>query len=103
MYPAPFEYHRAKSVGDAVGMLEQFGDDGKLIAGGHSLLPMMKLRFTQPTHLIDVRKLPELQGIRDQARAQRPAWWVSPRLSSRRRFNPAIRRCSHASFAVTPR
>ena len=63
MYPAPFEYHRATSVDEALSLLAQYGDDGKLIAGGHSLLPVMKLRFAQPAHLIDIRRVAELAGI----------------------------------------
>ena len=66
MYPAPFEYHRAGSVAEALALLGRFPDDGKLIAGGHSLLPVMKLRFATPAHLIDIRRIPELQGIRDE-------------------------------------
>ena len=65
MYPAPFEYHRAATVDEALALLSQYGDDGKLIAGGHSLLPVMKLRFAQPAHLIDIRRVPELAGIRE--------------------------------------
>ena len=66
MYPAPFEYHRAASVDEALALLAQYADDGKLIAGGHSLLPVMKLRFSQPAHLIDIRRVPELAGIREK-------------------------------------
>lgn len=66
MYPAPFEYHRAASVDEAVALLARYADDGKLIAGGHSLLPVMKLRLAQPAHLIDIRRVPELVGIRDE-------------------------------------
>ena len=65
MYPAPFEYHRAGSVDEALALLTQYADDGKLIAGGHSLLPVMKLRFAQPSHLIDIRRVAELAGIRE--------------------------------------
>jgi len=65
MYPATFEYHRASSVDDALALLAQYPDDGKLIAGGHSLLPVMKLRFAQPAHVIDIRRVPELSGIRE--------------------------------------
>ncbi len=64
MIPLEFEYHAPQSVPDALGLLKQFGDEAKLLAGGHSLLPMMKLRFAQPGHLIDLGKIPELQGIR---------------------------------------
>lgn len=65
MIPPRFEYHAPKSVGEAVAMLGQLGPDAKLLAGGHSLLPMMKLRFAQPTHLIDINRIPELRGIRE--------------------------------------
>jgi aerobic carbon-monoxide dehydrogenase medium subunit len=66
MYPAPFEYHRATSAEDAVALLGKYGDEAKLIAGGHSLLPLMKLRFAQPKHLIDVRRISGLSGIREE-------------------------------------
>ena len=66
MIPREFEYHAPKSISDALGLLEQFGDDAKLLAGGHSLLPMMKLRFAQPGHLIDLGGISELKGIREE-------------------------------------
>ena len=66
MYPAPFEYHRAATEKDAVALLAKYGDEAKLIAGGHSLLPLMKLRFAQPRHLIDVRRIPGLSFIREE-------------------------------------
>jgi carbon-monoxide dehydrogenase medium subunit len=69
MYPAPLEYHRAESVDDALALLARFGDDAKLIAGGHSLLPLMKLRFVQPSHVIDVRRIPALADVRDTGSA----------------------------------
>ncbi len=65
MYPASFEYHRAASVKDALAMLTKFGDDAKLLAGGHSLLPMMKLRLAQPGHLIDIAGIRDLAQIRE--------------------------------------
>lgn len=65
MIPPRFEYHAPKSVGEAVALLGQLGSDAKLLAGGHSLLPMMKLRFAQPAHLIDINRIPELRGIRE--------------------------------------
>ena len=67
MFPAPFEYHRASSVKDALSLLGRFGDDAKLLSGGHSLLPMMKLRLAQPAHLIDVGGIRELGFIREEA------------------------------------
>lgn len=66
MFPAPFEYHRANSVKEALAMLKQFGDDAKLLSGGHSLIPMMKLRLAQPSHLIDIAAVRELSGIKEE-------------------------------------
>ena len=64
MIPAPFEYETASSVSHALALLAEHGEDAKLIAGGHSLLPMMKLRLAQPAVLIDIARLTELSGIR---------------------------------------
>lgn len=55
--PAPFEYERAESVDHAIALLERLGDDAKIIAGGHSLLPMMKLRLANFEYLIDINDL----------------------------------------------
>ena len=63
MIPAGFEYHAPRSVADAVRLLGELGPDAKLLAGGHSLLPMMKLRFAQPSHLVDLGKIAGLRGI----------------------------------------
>ena len=67
MIPREFEYHAPTSIPDALGLLTKLGDDAKLLAGGHSLLPMMKMRFAQPGHLIDLGKIPALKGIREDA------------------------------------
>ena len=69
MYPAAFEYHAPTSVRDALGLLGQLGDDAKILAGGHSLIPMMKLRLAQPKHLVDLRKVPGLSGIKEDGGA----------------------------------
>jgi carbon-monoxide dehydrogenase medium subunit len=66
MYPAAFEYHAPTSVQDALNLLGRLGDEAKILAGGHSLIPMMKLRLAQPKHLIDLRKVPGLAGIREE-------------------------------------
>ncbi|MGA7778788.1 MAG: xanthine dehydrogenase family protein subunit M [Paraburkholderia sp.] len=65
MIPRPFEYHAPRSLSEAISLLTEHGDTAKLLAGGHSLLPMMKLRFALPDHLIDLGKLTELKGIRE--------------------------------------
>ncbi len=64
--PAPFEYERATSVDGAIASLVRLGADARIIAGGHSLLPMMKLRLANPEHLIDINDLTELSFIRKQ-------------------------------------
>jgi aerobic carbon-monoxide dehydrogenase medium subunit len=61
--PAPFDYERATSVDQAIGLLERLGSSARLIAGGHSLLPMMKLRLAAPEHLVDINDLHELAYI----------------------------------------
>jgi aerobic carbon-monoxide dehydrogenase medium subunit len=65
MYPAPFEYHTPKSLDEVIALLGRHPDDAKILAGGHSLLPILKLRFAEPAHLIDLRKVPLLNGIRE--------------------------------------
>jgi aerobic carbon-monoxide dehydrogenase medium subunit len=62
--PAPFAYFAPASLGEALELLVQQGPDAKLLAGGHSLLPAMKLRLAQPECLIDLRKLSDLTGVR---------------------------------------
>jgi aerobic carbon-monoxide dehydrogenase medium subunit len=64
--PAPFGYERATSVQDAVAALQRLGSEARIIAGGHSLLPMMKLRLANPEHLVDINNLSELSFIREQ-------------------------------------
>jgi carbon-monoxide dehydrogenase medium subunit len=63
MIPPAFDYHAPRSVSEAIGLLGSLGPDAKLLAGGHSLLPMMKLRFAQPSHLIDLNRIAELRGV----------------------------------------
>jgi carbon-monoxide dehydrogenase medium subunit len=66
--PAPFDYARASTVDEAIGLLERLGPEARLVAGGHSLLPMMKLRLATPEHLIDINPLEsELAYIREEA------------------------------------
>ena len=64
MIPSAFTYHRPSSVQEAVGLLAKLGDDGRAIAGGHSLIPMMKLRLASPGHLVDLAGIADLTGIR---------------------------------------
>jgi len=64
MIPASFDYEVAESAAHALSLLAEHGEDAKLLAGGHSLLPMMKVRLAQPAVLIDIARVPELSGIR---------------------------------------
>lgn len=64
MIPGPFAYQRPTSVKEALGLLSSLGEDARAIAGGHSLIPMMKLRLARPAHLIDLAGLADLKGIR---------------------------------------
>ncbi|WP_284946362.1 FAD binding domain-containing protein [Acidisoma cladoniae] len=63
MIPRPFAYHAPDTLQAVIALLSEHGDQAKLLAGGHSLLPMMKLRFAAPDHLIDLRRVKELCGI----------------------------------------
>lgn len=65
MIPAAFEYHVAKSLEEALRLLDQHGDEAKVLAGGHSLLPLMKLRLASPRYVIDIGRIAQLDYIRE--------------------------------------
>ncbi len=65
MKPAPFTYHRPETLGEALGLLTEHGEEAKVLAGGQSLVPMLALRLTRFEHLIDLNALDELTGVRD--------------------------------------
>ncbi len=69
MIPSAFEYERASSVDDALAKLAATGGTGKFIAGGHSLVPLMKFRLNEPSTLIDIARIPGLTGVREKDRA----------------------------------
>ena len=69
MITTEFAYHAPRSVGEALSLLSQHGGEAKLLAGGHSLLPMMKLRFASPAHLIDLGRIDGLKGIKQVGNA----------------------------------
>jgi aerobic carbon-monoxide dehydrogenase medium subunit len=71
---APFDYEAPESVDEAIRMLHENGEDAKLLAGGHSLLPLMKLRLAAPTVLIDLRRIPGLHGIQQE----NGGWRIGP-------------------------
>src|SRR5256885_1367000 len=69
MYPAPFEYHAPSTIAEALALLSQHGGDAKVIAGSQSLVPLMKFRLTTPAHVVDLRKVPGVTGIREEGGA----------------------------------
>tara|TARA_Y100000590_G_scaffold438134_1_gene560583 strand:- start:1790 stop:2677 length:888 start_codon:yes stop_codon:yes gene_type:complete len=66
MIPGSFNYHSPSSLDEAIKLLEDLGDDAKILAGGHSLIPMMKLRLAEPEHLVDINGLSDLDYIREE-------------------------------------
>ena len=74
MIPAAFDYEAPESLEEAIRMLHENGEDAKLLAGGHSLLPLMKMRLATPTVLIDLRRVPGLHGIEQQ----NGGWRIGP-------------------------
>src|SRR5215475_1345238 len=71
MIPAAFEYHAPTSLAEATGLLARLGDDAKVLSGGQSLIPLMKLRLASPPHVIDINGIPGLTGIREMDRVLR--------------------------------
>src|SRR5262245_52566851 len=71
VYPPRFEYFAAETVDEAVSILERFGDEAKVLAGGQSLIPLMKLRFAAPRALVDVNRIPGLDGLAESGGALR--------------------------------
>src|SRR5688572_4316884 len=63
MKPAPFEYHRPTSLAETFALLEQYGEDGRVLAGGQSLLPTLNMRLATPRAVIDINRLPGLDAI----------------------------------------
>jgi len=66
MLPSSFEYHRPETIDEALDLLTSLGEDAKVLAGGQSLIPLMKLRFAAPAHIVDINRLPGLDGIEQQ-------------------------------------
>src|SRR6516225_3008571 len=65
MIPAAFEYHAPSTIGEATALLAKLGEDAKVLSGGQSLIPLMKLRLASPAHLVDINGIPGLSGIRE--------------------------------------
>jgi len=66
MIPASFEYLRPKTLPEAIGMLQQYGEDAKILSGGQSLIPMMKLRLARPGYLVDINRITGLAHIKEE-------------------------------------
>jgi carbon-monoxide dehydrogenase medium subunit len=66
MIPAPFDYHAPATLAEAIGLLQQHGDDAKVLSGGQSLLPLLKLRLASAGHLIDIGRIPGLEYIKEE-------------------------------------
>jgi len=66
MLPAPFEYHAPRTMDEALGLLDELGDDAKVLAGGQSLIPLLKLRFASPAHLVDINRIKDLDFIEER-------------------------------------
>ena len=93
--PGPFGYERATSVDGAIASLNRLGSEARIIAGGHSLLPMMKLRLANPEHLIDINDLTELSYIREERGRASDRGADTPRRAARlRTARRATSRCS---------
>src|SRR5262245_2599583 len=71
MIPPSFDYHAPRSIPDAVGLLGRLGDEAKVLSGGQSLLPLMKLRFARPAHVVDIGRIPGLDYIKEEGGALR--------------------------------
>ena len=66
MIPPPFDYHAPRTLPEAIALLGQFRDEAKVLSGGQSLLPLLKLRFAQPAHLVDIGRIPGLDYIKEE-------------------------------------
>jgi len=66
MLPAAFEYHAPKTIDEALGLLDELGEDAKVLAGGQSLIPLLKLRFASPAHLVDINKIKDLDFLEER-------------------------------------
>jgi aerobic carbon-monoxide dehydrogenase medium subunit len=67
MIPPAFEYLRPNTIPEAIALLQQYGDDAKILSGGQSLIPMMKLRLARPAYLVDINRIPGLSYIKEEA------------------------------------
>src|ERR1700686_5349117 len=74
MLPAAFEYHAPKTMDEALGLLDELGEDAKVLAGGQSLIPLLKLRFASPAHLVDINTITALDSLEERG----GTWRIAP-------------------------
>ena len=67
MIPQSFEYLRPKTLSEAIALLDQHGETAKILSGGQSLIPMMKVRLARPEYIVDINRLPDLQYIKEES------------------------------------
>ena len=85
MIPAAFEYLRPKTIPEAIGLLQQYGEDAKILSGGQSLIPMMKFRLARPAYLVDINRISGLTYIREEdGYLKIGAWRAKPIWTARR-------------------
>ena len=84
MIPAAFDYHRADTLDDALKLLKKYGDEAKVLSGGMSLLPMLKLRLASFAHLVDINRVPGLDYIKEEKGTLRIGAMTRPAASSPR-------------------
>ena len=97
MKPAPFAYHRAHSVAEAVALLAELGDEAKILAGGLSLVPMMNFRLARPTALVDVSRIDGLSYLRASLAGPTPPTRPTPPGCASARSPPTARSRSAAT------
>ena len=98
MIPGPFSYHRPATVADAVNLLSTLGDEARPLAGGHSLVPMMKLRLASPEHLVDLHGVAGLKAT--MAESMLIFAPSSPKVSAMRRLMPLLPPVTKTDFPL---
>src|ERR1700737_2639882 len=89
MLPAPFEYHAPKTMDEALGLLDELGEDAKALAGGQCLIPLLKLRFASPGHLVDIIKIKDLDYLEERDGTLRIGPFFRPKSGERSSLLPS--------------
>ena len=93
MKSADFNYHRPREVNEALTLLKEVGEEGKILAGGQSLMPMMNFRLAEPAHLVDINFIDGLDYIRAKTARSRSAVWRARRMCFAIRWFASAARC----------